>query len=75
MFVWYISKHWHNSILGLFGSVWECFEASWTVSERFGASRSGLESLNASRALWERVGAIERLVGLGKLCKHNPTCM
>ena len=54
MYVWYMSKHRHNKILGAFGNVlgtfWECLEASGNASERFGASRNGLERSNAFRA-------------------------
>ena len=44
MFVWYVSNHKHNSILDVFGNVWErlgkfrrWLEPSGNVSERLGA--------------------------------------
>ncbi len=42
------------------------------VLVRCGASCSGLEGLNAFRAVWERMGAFGRLGTLGRMGKHNP---
>ena len=85
MYVRYVSKHRHNSILGelgnnfgAFGRVWESFGSVWRCWERFGAFRNvlkGSERLNAFTAFWEHMGAFGRLGKLGKLGKHNPLCM
>ena len=68
MYVWYVSKHRHNSMLGVSGSVWERLGLSGSVWgafgdvwERFGVFGSvlhDLEHLNAFRALWERMGSV-----------------
>ena len=52
MYVWYVSKHRHNNILGVFGNVWGAFG---NASERFG---SVWKRLGSFRCVLDCLGAV-----------------
>ena len=55
MYVWYVSQHLHNIILGVFGYVLKAFGS---VLESFGASGIALERLNAFWSVSRPYGSI-----------------